>query len=161
MPDKIIKQIHQQLLHNHKTIAVAESCTGGLLANLLTQESGSSNYFLLGVVTYSNKSKEKILNIPTQTIAKYGAVSAQVAKLMAANIRKKIKSDFGIGITGIAGPSGATCTKPIGTVFIALADKNKTLCRLYSFSGQRADIRQKSAKAALHLLNLNLKTSKP
>ena len=152
MSNKIIKQIHIKLLKKEKTIAVAESCTGGQLCSLLTSLPGSSDYFILGVVTYSNKSKKMILNIPAKTIANYGAVSRQVAKLMAQNIRKKADADFGISITGIAGPAGATTTKPIGTIFIALASKNKTLCRLFLLSGKREDIRKKSVQKALHLL---------
>ncbi|MDP2831184.1 MAG: CinA family protein, partial [Candidatus Omnitrophota bacterium] len=127
MPNKILKQIHKKLLRKEKTVAVAESCSGGELSSLLTSLPGSSGYFLLGVVTYSNKSKETILNIPVKIIARYGAVSRQVAILMAQNIRKKTLADFGLSITGIAGPTGATTTKPIGMVFIALAKKNKTL----------------------------------
>ena len=149
---KILQQIHQKLIQKEKTAAVAESCTGGLLSNLLTSLPGSSNYFLLGVITYSNKSKEIILNIPAKTIAKYGAVSRQVAILMAQNIRKKTHADFGISITGIAGPRTTTTTKPVGTVFIALAKKNKTLCRLFLLHGKRGEIRKQSAQKALRLL---------
>lgn len=149
---KITQQIHTLLCNQAKTISVAESCTGGLLASLLTSLPGSSDYFLLGVATYSNKSKETILNIPAKTIAEYGAVSRQVAILMATNIRKKTHADFGISITGIAGPTGATITKPVGTVFIALASKNKTLCRLFMLQGKRENIRLKSVQEALRLL---------
>ena len=152
MLKKITQQIHNRLIRQAKTISVAESCTGGLLSSLLTSLPGSSSYFILGVVTYSNKSKEMILNIPTKIIAKYGAVSRQIAKLMAQNIRKKTHTDFGLSITGIAGPRGATSTKPIGTVFIALASKNKTLCQLFLLTGKRETIRKKSIREALHLL---------
>lgn len=152
MFNKDLKRVHKKLLEKKKTIAVAESCSGGLLSYLLTDIPGSSKYFLLGVVTYSNNSKEKILNIPAQTIAKYSAVSAQVAVLMAKNVRKKVKSDFGLSITGIAGPTGATAGKPVGTVFICLSDKNKNNCRKFSFRGSRQDIRKKSAQEALRLL---------
>lgn len=152
MPDKILKRIHKKLLNNKKTVSVAESCTGGLLSNLLTNLSGSSNFFLLGVVAYSNKSKTILLNIPAKKIAKYGAVSAQIATLMANNIRKKSKADFGLSITGIAGPTGATYAKPIGTVFICLSEKNKKICQKFSFKGSRQDIRKKSAYQTLRLL---------
>ncbi|MDD5477158.1 MAG: CinA family protein [Candidatus Omnitrophica bacterium] len=152
MFDKILKQVHKKLLRNEKTIAVAESCSGGLLSYLLTDISGSSGYFLLGVVAYSNSSKEIILNIPAQTIARYTAVSSQVAVLMAKNVRKKAKSDLALSITGIAGPTGATANKPAGTVFICLSDKNKNDCRKFSFRGSRQDIRKKSAQEALRLL---------
>jgi len=152
MPDKILKQVHEKLLEQEKTIAVAESCSGGLLSSLLTDISGSSGYFLLGVVAYSNSSKEIILHIPAKTIAKYTAVSAQVAVLMAKNVRKKAKSDLALSITGIAGPAGATANKPVGTVFICLSDKNKNNCRKFLFRGSRQNIRKKSAQEALRLL---------
>jgi len=149
---KILKQLHKKLLKEKKTVAVAESCSGGLLAYLLTDLPGSSGYFLLGVVAYSNSSKERILKIPAKTIAEYGAVSSQVAGLMAKNVRKKAKSDLALSITGIAGPAGATVDKPVGTVFICLCDKNKNDCRKFSFRGSRQDIRKKSVKEALGLL---------
>ncbi len=152
MPDKILKQAHKKLLEKKKTVAVAESCSGGLLSCLLTEISGSSGYFLLGVVAYSNSSKQTILDIPAQTIAKHSAVSSQVAVLMAKNVRKKAKSDLALSITGIAGPAGATANKPVGTVFICLSDKNKNNCRKFSFQGSRQDIRKKSAQEALRLL---------
>jgi len=152
MLNKVHKQIHNKLVKQRKTIAVAESCTGGLLSCLLTDIAGSSKYFLLGVVAYSNKSKETILNIPLKTITKYGAVSSKVAILMAKNIRKKINSDFGLSITGIAGPAGATLNKPVGTVFICLSHKNRNICRKLFFRGKRQDIRKKSAYEALRLL---------
>lgn len=156
MFNKIVKQAHNKLLRNAKTVSVAESCTGGLLSYLLTQTPGSSKYFLLGAVTYSNRSKELILNIPAHTIAKYGAVSDKVARLMAKNIRKKINSDFGLSITGIAGPTGAWVNKPVGIVFISLSYKNKNICRRYALCGNRIKIREKSAYQALRLLCAHL-----
>jgi len=152
MFDKMLKQVHKELLKKKKTVAVAESCSGGLLSCLLTDISGASGYFLLGVVTYSDRSKEIILNISAKTIAKYTAVSSQIAVLMAKNVRKKAKSDFGLSITGIAGPTGSTANKPVGTVFVCLSDKNKNNCRKFSFRGRRQDIRKKSAQEALRLL---------
>jgi nicotinamide-nucleotide amidase len=152
MFNEILKQAHKKLLENKKTVAVAESCTGGLLSYLLTDTPGSSGYFLLGVVAYSNRSKEIILNIPAKTIAKYTAVSAQVAVLMAKNVRKKAKSDLALSITGIAGPAGANANKPVGTVFICLSDKNKNNCRKFLFPDSRQNIRKKSALEALRLL---------
>ena len=156
MFNKILRQIHRKLLNNEKTVALAESCTGGELCSLLTSLPGSSGYFILGVVTYSNKSKEMILNIPAKTIARYGAVSRQVARLMAQNIRKKTHTDLGISITGIAGPTGVTTTKSIGTVYICLSGKNKNICRKFHFPGNRKNIRKKSTQEALRLLNTNL-----
>lgn len=156
MLDKIIKEAHKKLTNSAKTLSLAESCTGGLLSCLLTEKPGSSKYFLLGVVAYSNKSKELILNIPADTIARYGAVSRNVALLMAKNVRKKIKSDFGLSITGIAGPAGATVKKPLGTVFVALSYKNKNICRRFTFTGSRQNIRQQSAQETLRLLCAHL-----
>ena len=181
MLNKITQQIHTRLINQKKTISVAESCTGGELSSLLTSLPGSSAYFILGVVTYSNKSKEMILNIPAKKIARHGAVSRQIAILMAKNIRKKTLSDFGISITGIAGPvrgrtpkvfdgclrqpasngagpTGTTTTKSIGTVYICLSGKNKNICRKFNFSGNREKIREKSTQEALRLLKKRLET---
>lgn len=150
--ERIINQAHKLLIKKQKTIAVAESCTGGLLSNFLTQIPGSSQYFILGVVAYSNKAKEIILRVPSAFIAKHGAVSKEVASLMAGGIRKIAKTDFGIGITGIAGPSGGTPQKPVGTVFIALDSKNKNISKKFYFSGSRLTVRKKAALKALELL---------
>ena len=152
----MLSKIHKQLLKQGKTIAVAESCTGGLLCSQLSNNPGASGYFLLGIIAYSNKSKEKILKIPARIIAKYGAVSRQVAILMAKNIRKISKVDFGIGITGIAGPSGSTKNKPVGTIFICLSAGNKIICQEFSFRGNRQNIRKKSTQEALRLLCVHL-----
>ncbi len=148
----IIEQIHKSLIKTKKTIATAESCTGGILSSLLTQLSGSSQYFILGVTTYSNQAKIKILKISASTIAKKGAVSKDVALLMAKNVRRIAKTNFGIGITGIAGPTGATPGKPVGTVFIAVANKNKIICKKFLFQGNRTSIRKQSALKAIQLL---------
>lgn len=147
-----LKDLHKYLKISGKTIAVAESCSGGILSSLLTQLSGSSQYFILGVITYSNQSKINILKIPAPIITKKGAVSKDVAYLMAKNIRRIAKTDYGIGITGIAGPTGATQNKPIGTVFIAIANKNKTICKNFTFQGNRVSIRKQSALKSLELL---------
>ena len=149
----LIKHIHKALIKRGKTISTAESCTGGRLSSILTQFSGSSNYFILGVITYSDQSKNKILKIPSSIIAQNGAVSKEVASLMAKNVRRIAKTDFGIGITGIAGPTGGTPNKPIGTVFIAVANKNKLICKKFIFRGNRASIRKQSALESLRLLN--------
>lgn len=156
MTELIISQIHKLLIKNKKTLAVAESCTGGLVSGLLTSLSGSSQYFILSVVAYSNKAKANLLRIPQRLIAKKGAVSKEIALQMAVSIRKLAKTDFGIGITGIAGPTGDTLQKPIGTVFIAISSKNKTICRKFRFSGNRASIRKKAALETLELLELLL-----
>jgi len=144
--------VRNLLVKYKKTISVAESCTGGLLSNLLTYISGSSRYFVLGVVPYSNKAKEKVLGIPGELIAKKGPVSKEVALAMSDSVRKLAKTDFGIGITGIAGPTGGTMTKPVGTVFIAINARNKKICKKFIFKGSRASIRKVAALKALELL---------
>ena len=149
---KISSQIHRILINNGKTISVAESCTGGLLSKMLTDLSGSSNFFILGVVAYNNKAKESVLKIPKDIIHKNGAVSAEIAKRMAKSVKRIAKTDFGIGITGIAGPSGGSAEKPVGTVFIAVSNKNRVICKKFKFSGSRNIIRAKSALKALELL---------
>ncbi len=150
------KQAHNKLIKHKQTIAVAESCTGGQLSSELTKQAGASNYFLFGVVTYSNNSKEKILGIPAKIISKYGAVCRRVAVLMAQNIRQQTKADLGISITGIAGPGGGCPDQPIGTVFICLSSRNKNICRKFSFRGRRKDICRKSTQEALRLLCAHL-----
>lgn len=149
---KIIGQIHKLLVKNQETIAVAESCTGGLLSSWLTKLSGSSKYFILGLVTYSNQAKNDILDIPVKLITKKGAVSEIIAKKMAQNVRQIAKTNLGIGITGIAGPTGTTATKPVGTVYIALTTKNKTICHKLCFRGNRSQIRQQAALKSLQFL---------
>ena len=156
MLDRLSRQAHNKLIKHNQTISVAESCTGGELSSELTKHPGASNYFLLGVVAYSNDSKEKILGIPVKIISKYGAVCRRVAVLMAQNIRKKTKADLGISITGIAGPDAGKPDKPIGTVFICLSARNKNICREFSFRGRRKDIRRKSTQEALRLLCAHL-----
>ncbi|MCK9603857.1 MAG: CinA family protein [Candidatus Omnitrophica bacterium] len=148
----IIAQIHKLLLKKQKTIATAESCSGGLLSSLLTKMSGSSRYFILGVTTYSNKAKESILGIRHSSITKNGAVSAIVASKMAGSVRRIAKTSLGIGITGIAGPGGGTPQKPVGTVFIAIDSPNKQICKRFLFKGDRTTVRRKAASKALELL---------
>ncbi|MCM8781894.1 MAG: competence/damage-inducible protein A [Candidatus Omnitrophica bacterium] len=144
------------LTKKRKTLAIAESCTGGLISNLLTNIPGASGYFREGIIAYANESKIKDLGIPEDAIKKYGAVSRQVAKKMAIGIKRKANVDIGIAATGIAGPTGAKKTKPIGLVFIALATKNKTICRQYNFLGTRTEIKLQTARAALNMLRCEL-----
>ena len=150
--EHIVTKIHNLLIKNRKTIAVAESCTGGLAANILTQISGSSRYFILGMVVYHNKVKEKVLKIPSSIIAKKGAVSEEVARRMAEAVRKIAGTDFGIGITGIAGPTAGSAQKPVGTVFIAINSRDKKISKKFWFSGNRLTIRKNTALKSLELL---------
>jgi len=119
---------------------------------MLTQLPGSSKYFILGVTSYSNTAKKNILKIPAKVISRNGAVSKKVATLMAENVRKIAGTDIGVGITGIAGPSGGLTQKPVGTVFIALSTRNTTICKKFIFKGSRTAIREQSALKALQLL---------
>ncbi|MBM3249283.1 MAG: CinA family protein [Candidatus Omnitrophica bacterium] len=150
--ERIVNQIHSLLIKRQKSVAVAESCTGGLLSELLTDLSGSSEYFILGIVAYSNAAKMRILNVLPRLIAKNGAVSGAVARKMARSVRSLAKSDFGLGITGIAGPTGGTPQKPIGTIFISIDGKTRSICKKFLFKGNRQTIRKKSALKALEML---------
>jgi len=144
----------KMLREKNLKVAVAESCTGGLIAGKITDVPGSSDYFLMGAVTYSNKAKVDILNVPEKMIIKHGAVSKEVAEAMAIGVREVAGADIGISVTGIAGPSGGTKEKPVGLVYIALSSKDKLCCKEYdfSFSGTRARNRAFSAVMALELL---------
>jgi len=139
-----------------KTITVAESCTGGLISHRLTNVPGSSNYFLGSIVAYSNRMKRDRLRVKKTTLEKYGAVSEKVAGEMAKGVKRIAGSDFGLGITGIAGPTGATEEKPIGLVYIALAYKNKVEIREFKFRGERGVIKAKAANAALDIVRRHL-----
>jgi PncC family amidohydrolase len=150
--EPFINQTHKLLLKKRKTVSVAESCTGGLLSEALTRMPGSSAYFILGVVAYSNKTKQSLLRIPPSLIKTKGAVSKQVASLMAKNVRRIAHTHFSIGITGIAGPTGGTPKKPVGTVFIAVEGKKQKICKKFHFSGSRNTVRKKAALKASELL---------
>ncbi|MBU1912011.1 MAG: nicotinamide-nucleotide amidohydrolase family protein [Candidatus Omnitrophica bacterium] len=150
--EKFEEIIGRMLRKSKKTLAIAESCTGGLLSNRITDVPGSSAYFKLGLVTYGNESKNKLLDIPMETIKKYGAVSKKTASLMAKNVRILARSDYGIGISGIAGPGGAIGKKPVGLIYIALSTKSKTICKEFRFVGTRNLIKYKSTQAALNML---------
>ncbi|MCH8878762.1 MAG: CinA family protein [Planctomycetes bacterium] len=148
-----------ELLKKHKrTVATAESCTGGLIAKLLTDIPGSSEYFIEGVVAYANQAKTRLLGVPTELITEHGAVSKQVAVAMALGCRAKSGADFALSTTGIAGPTGGTPEKPIGLVYIALADEHG--CHIEELrldpTLPRNEIRQRAAEAAIELLIANL-----
>lgn len=138
------------------TVAVAESCSGGLLAHRITSVSGSSAYFLGGVVSYANDAKVRDLGVSAVSLEQHGAVSEQVAREMAAGVRERFGSDFGISITGIAGPSGGTDEKPVGLVFIAIADVEGSYASRHQFPGDRAWIKEWSSLTALDMLRLHL-----
>jgi nicotinamide-nucleotide amidase len=137
------------LTENHATVAVAESCTGGMLAERLTNVPGSSSYFLGGVICYSNELKTSLVGVPQALIEAKGAVSSEVALALADGIRKRTGATIGVGVTGIAGPAGGTPEKPVGLVHIGLADEHGPRERAYRFPGDRERIRQYAAQAAL------------
>ncbi|MBI1922116.1 MAG: competence/damage-inducible protein A [Geobacter sp.] len=152
-----IDTVVARLLREKKaTLALAESCTGGLLAKRITDVSGSSAYFLQGMVTYSNEAKTRLLQVPAGLIAGRGAVSAEVARAMAEGVRKSARSKIGLAITGIAGPEGGSDDKPVGTVFIALAASSGTIAREYRFHGDRERIRSIASFAAMDWLRKHL-----
>jgi nicotinamide-nucleotide amidase len=135
-----------------KTLAVAESCTGGLIAMRLTEVPGSSSYFWEGAVTYANESKMRILGVPEKILIDHGAVSSETAESMASGMRKRAGTDFAISVTGVAGPGGGSEEKPVGTVFIGYSDKDKTKSMKFLFPGDRELIRWRSSQAALDYL---------
>jgi nicotinamide-nucleotide amidase len=137
-------------------VAVAESCSGGMLGEMITNIPGSSEYFQGGVISYNAKIKEELLKVPQEIIKKYGEVSEQVARLMAEGVRKCCYSDIGISITGIAGPGGATEKKQVGLVYMALANGKKTLIQKHQLFGNRQQIRLRASRRALNLLRMYL-----
>ena len=155
--DESIESVLIHALWNcRQTVATAESCTGGLLAELLTGIPGASNCFHGGWVTYSNSLKIQELDLSPELLQNHGAVSAPVAEAMAKAARYNARTNWGISITGVAGPEGGTAEKPVGTVYIGLAGADKTEVRRFQFPGQRAQIRMRAAQMAMTMLRLKL-----
>jgi nicotinamide-nucleotide amidase len=148
--------VGEKLARQGKTLAVAESCTGGLLAKLLTDIPGSSKYFTYGWITYSNQAKSSELGVDADLIEEHGAVSEQSARAMAVGARKRAGTDYAISITGIAGPAGGTEQKPVGLVYIGVDSNNGCFTRQFFLSGNRRFIRLRAAQTALNLLRLEL-----
>jgi nicotinamide-nucleotide amidase len=144
--------VGELLLQRGLQLAVAESCTGGLISHLITNVAGSSTYYLGGVTSYANKAKVRLLEVNPGTLEKFGAVSAETAREMARGIRLALAADIGISVTGIAGPTGGTAEKPVGTVWIGLSTPDEEYARHYLWSGTRLAIKTQSAQAALNLL---------
>ena len=151
--------IGELLRRTGKTLAIAESCTGGLISKMITDIPGASEYFTFGWVTYSNQAKISQLGVDEETINKYGAVSAEVAGQMAVGARAKSGSDYAIAVTGIAGPGGGTEQKPVGLVYIGIADGNNCDVREFKFSRDREFIRLRTAQTALNLLRLKVSSN--
>lgn len=141
------------LLSNHSlTLAVAESCTGGLICSRLTDTPGSSDYLLGGIVSYSNSLKEKYLGVQEALLESHGAVSREVAEAMAVGVRERSSADIGLAVTGIAGPGGGTDAKPVGTVYIAIATAEENWVSKFQFAGNRRQVREHSAQSGLDLV---------
>ncbi|PYN76847.1 MAG: damage-inducible protein CinA [Candidatus Rokuibacteriota bacterium] len=149
--------VGRMLLERRLTLAVAESCTGGLLGHRLTNVPGSSAYFERGVLVYSNRSKEELLGVPDSVLRTHGAVSAPCAEAMARGVATLTSAPCALAVTGIAGPDGGTPTKPVGTVFVGLAVRGETLARRFHFAGDRAAVKWQSTQTALDMLRRSLR----
>lgn len=149
--DNLSEVLGKELLAQNKTIAFAESCTGGLVSSLMTDIPGSSEYVKGSVISYTNEVKNQVIHVSKSSLDKKGAVSPEVAIEMAQGVRELIGADLGVSITGLAGPGGGTRKKPVGLVYVALADEAGTVCRKLNFSGARAQIKLRAAMAALGL----------
>lgn len=154
--DSVEGIVAKLLCEQGKTIALAESCTGGLMSHRLTNIPGISESFISGIVCYSNSAKVDLLHVNPDTLMKYGAVSERVAKEMAEGARITSGTDIGVSITGIAGPDGGTIQKPVGLVYIGYADINGVNVWKYTFSGERIDIKERSVNTALHKVRMKL-----
>ena len=149
LSERIVKLLQKKRLK----ISFAESCTGGLLASIITKISGSSKVFTLGLVTYSNQAKINILKVPNKIIKKYGAVSYETCVSMVNNLNKISKTNISVSITGIAGPKGGTKEKPVGLVYIGIKKNSKTIVKKYLFKNKKRNSIQKiTAKEALNLI---------
>ncbi len=146
---KLEKVIGDRLREKAWTLSIAESCTGGLICDRITNVPGSSDYFEGGMVTYSNELKARYLGIPLDDIKRHGAVSPQVAKKMAQGVRKAFHTTFGLSTTGVAGPTGGTKRSPIGRVFIGFANGKRTWVRKLDLKGSRREIKKEAAERSL------------
>jgi nicotinamide-nucleotide amidase len=154
--DNIEDIIIQLLIEKGKSISTAESCTGGLVGHRLTEVSGCSNVFHGGIISYSNQIKEEQLGVEKMTLIKYGAVSKETASEMANGVRKKLKSDIGLSVTGIAGPTGGTEEKPVGLVYIGYSNKDETIVKKMQFGTNRTINKLKTSQTALEFLRQRL-----
>ena len=140
------------LVEHGLTVATAESCTGGLVAHLLTEIPGSSRYVRGGIVAYADEVKRAELGVPAEVLAAHGAVSAQVALAMAEGARRRLGTDLGVGVTGVAGPDGGSEAKPVGLVYVAVAGRGPAEVRRCLWAGDRSENKRLSAEAALEML---------
>jgi nicotinamide-nucleotide amidase len=154
--EELQNAVARLLAEKRKTLATAESLTGGLIADRMIQVPGISTWFRGGLIAYDNRIKTEMLGVPAELIEKHGAVSGEVAEAMAVGCRHRFRVDLAVSATGIAGPGGATPDKPVGLVFVALAYDGGTSVLKHSWSGTRGDIRSRSAKMALNRVRLQL-----
>ncbi len=151
-----VSSIEHRLVHalrtQKTTLATAESCTGGLIGHRITTVSGASECYVGGVIAYSNEVKIRLLGVDENTLRLHGAVSDLVAKEMASGVRNVFQADWGIGVTGIAGPTGASKNKPVGTVFIAIAGPSKIIGEHHVFHGDRDTVKYQTSERALQML---------
>ena len=150
-------RVGESLRRRNWTLATAESCTGGLVGHRITQIPGSSDYFLGGIVAYSNQAKEKLLNVSPGTLMRYGAVSEATAMEMAQGVQQAFSSDVGLSITGIAGPDSDSSDKPVGLTWIAICTAEEAINECHHWQGDRSSNKRQSAQAALKLLYRLLK----
>jgi PncC family amidohydrolase len=149
---QLVDRLQALCLERGLMVATAESCTGGLIAKLITDQTGSSGYFRGGVVSYSNEIKTLLLDVPEEQLAAHGAVSAQVARSMAMGARARMNTDLAVAVTGVAGPGGGSAAKPVGLTYVAVADAAGVEVRRLVWSGDRLVNRESTARAALELL---------
>jgi PncC family amidohydrolase len=151
--DKPLEQVVGELLLRHGLwLATAESCTGGLIGHLITNVAGSSTYYLGGVTAYSNEAKVNLLGVSQKTLEKHGAVSQRTVLEMARGVRKAMGADIGVSVSGIAGPTGGTPDKPVGTVWIGLSSAREEFAQHFLWSGDRLSVKEQSARAALKMV---------
>ena len=150
--DSMEKTVGKLLTDHNMTLAIAESCTGGIICSRITDTPGSSQYLLGGVVTYSNSLKTEYLGVSTELLEKSGAVSREVAEAMAVGVRVRSKSDIGLAVTGVAGPGGGSDEKPVGTVYIAIATNEENWVSKFLFPGNRKQVRDLTAQSGLDLI---------
>ena len=152
MGGRVLEERVQELcIQRGWNLAVAESCTGGLIGARLTSVPGSSAYFAGGVIAYANDLKQNLLNLPAELLESHGAVSGPVAEAMARGIVETASADCGISVTGVAGPEGGTQEKPVGTVWVGIAVPSGTTSRVFNFTGDRDEVREQAVQASLNL----------
>ena len=163
MGDRLVelaRQLQTVCLARGLTVATAESCTGGLVAHVITEVPGSSGYLVGGVVAYSDAVKRDLLGVPADTLRAHGAVSAQAAMAMAEGVRAHLGTDLGVAVTGVAGPDGGTAAKPVGLVYVAVAGLGAPEVRRHHWAGERSANKTASAESALELLLVHAQASR-